>query len=240
MYFSHTRHLCLKHNLMMNKPLLFAFLWCAAATNLAAQTKWIAHRSHSGSDAHFHLVTADSPFEDDGSNFGKAPEPAFRSVELDSVIFLPDNMAVVITHEYYRTRVNGNKKHWNTLRDTVSNHPIFSAGYSLKEIKRRLKSEGYYQNPVNSVKFIKLKKSKKNISPKPPLQQKNEEPQQTPPQSQQKQDNRSAMLPANNFEQQAPPDLPVGWMIAGLACLACCTGLFSWLRSRNRGYEKLV
>lgn len=218
------------------------------AANLPAQTKWIAHKSHSGSDAHFRMIEPHSPFDDEGSDFGKAPEPMFKSVRLDTVIFISDSVVVLISSEYYRMRANDRKKLLGTSRDTVSHHPLFSAGYSLKEIKRRLKKEQEYENGATGIKFIGYKRPGKSKLPQPPLSQnKNKDkaqqqgPAPSPPKpEQQKQDNFSALIPAANYPQQPHSGFSSGLMISLIACFALLTGFVSWLRFRFRRYEKLV
>ena len=229
----------------MQKQILFVFLLSAAACQLPAQTKWIAHKSHSGSDAHFEMIAAHGPFDDEGSNYGKAPDPVFRSVTLDTVVFLSDSVVVLKSSEYYRTRANGRKNLWRTVRDTVGHHPLFSSGYSLKEIKRRLKEEGYYENPVSSIKFIAYKKAHKSVPPKAGKPKKDEtktvpaqhiQPQQEP----QKQDNFVPLVPPDNYPPPASSGFSTGLMVAILAILAAFSGLFSWLQLRLKRHEKLV
>jgi hypothetical protein len=124
---------------------------------LFAQTKLIAHKSHSGSDYTFKLAYEGGFFDMENSNLGMAPERTVRSASLDSLILISDSVAVMVTSEYCN-RQNSRKPNattkWRAGRDTVYNHPLFSKKYSIDYIRSTIKQQYYFQNPVDSVKFI--------------------------------------------------------------------------------------
>jgi hypothetical protein len=232
----------------MHLKILFLSLFLAFTANLLAQTRWIAHKSHSGSDAHLKMAATNDLF-DDGSNFGVAPEPQVMSSKLDSVIFLSDSVVVMVTSLHCQFRHNGDESLWQAGRDTVLRHPLFSVGLSLSEIKRRLKRDYYFKNPVDSIKFIGYRK-KQMMPPTPPQQPRepNQQQQATPPNQQQLPTAPNQQQP-NQEKRQDFPMMPgvgaspgsgfsTGWMLALIGCLALCTGFIFWLLQRFSGYAK--
>lgn len=168
---------------------LFFIIFFSFLTHFAvAQTKWIAHKSHSGNAENFGLITPGSAFEDDGSNFGRAPEPTVTMAQLDTVIRLSERVAVMITSEYCQERqIKTKKRLWSAGRDTVKNHPLFCNNYSVDEIKRRLKRDYYFKNDVNTIVFIgfSLSPNARPIIPQNPDQGQNQRQQQRQAQEQQ-------------------------------------------------------
>jgi hypothetical protein len=111
--------------------LSFALL---CSTFLFAQTKLIAHKSHSGSDRNFRIAYDAGFFDMDNSNFGMAPERTVRTASLDSLILISDTLAVMVTSEYCKRPISRKKDattKWREGRDTVRNHPLFSKRYSI-------------------------------------------------------------------------------------------------------------
>lgn len=93
------------------------------------------------------------------SNFGMAPQRFVRNSNLDSVILLSDNVAIMITSETcnwedYDGRDKSNKNLWSAGRDTVYDHPVFTTKNTLKSVKSTLKQEYYFANSIDSVVFI--------------------------------------------------------------------------------------
>lgn len=136
--------------------LLFLLLLYTAAP---AQTPRIAHKSHSGAAADYHRALAEGLFDIGYSNFGVAPTREVKNAQLDSVIFLSDSAAVMVTSEFC-TRVDrasgkplDNPRLWKAGRDTVIRHPLFSRQHALDSIRRVLKNEYNFQNPVENVIF---------------------------------------------------------------------------------------
>lgn len=224
---------------MSIKTLSIIVLLAVSAT-LPAQTKLIAHKSHSGSTAHFAMITANSLFDPEDSNFGQGPEPFVKTAQLDSVIFISDSVVVMVTSAYCQFRHDKSAgMKWQPGRDTVLHHPLFSAHFSLSEIKRRMKRDYYFRNPVDSVRFIGYDRVYPNTPPAvpPSNQPKNQPSPQAQPQ--QRQNDVFPILPDGNVEQP-PTGFPTGWIVVIIGCLAICTGLFSWLNHRVKGNEKLA
>ncbi len=100
------------------------------------------------------------------SNFGKAPIREVRSAMLDSVIYLTDTSAIMVTSDYclrngvytpvasqeMTTRNRGSL--WRAGRDTVYNHPLFSRKHALDSIRTAIKSEYYFKNDIDSTQFV--------------------------------------------------------------------------------------
>ncbi|MFT5777784.1 MAG: hypothetical protein ACI837_000732 [Crocinitomicaceae bacterium] len=131
-----------------------------------AQTDIIAFRSHSGNLSKF----TGSAHSIDGltTNFGMDPYRNVKTAALDTIRFLENGMAVMITSEYCREQnmFDDNDKvndcsprtaygHlWSAGIDTMDNHPLFKRVHSLDSIKEVLKSTYNFQNSIDSVVFI--------------------------------------------------------------------------------------
>ena len=120
------------------------------------QTKLIFHKSHSGSRNAF-AKTINGNY----SNFGMAPQRQVTTAVLDSVIYLTDTSAIMVTKECtflegYRQPVlkPGKENPWRPGRDTVYNHPLFSQKHALDSIRNAVKSEYYFKNDIDSTKFV--------------------------------------------------------------------------------------
>lgn len=93
------------------------------------------------------------------SNFGMAPQRMVRNSKLDTVILVSEKKAIMITSEYchfedYGGGDRSNGSLWNAGKDTVYDHPVFNSGKSVTEIKRTLKQEYFFANPIDSVVFL--------------------------------------------------------------------------------------
>lgn len=242
----------------------FIYIAIFALTNhfAIAQTKWIAHKSHSGSAENFGLITPGSAFEDDGSNFGRAPEPTVKTAQLDTVIRLSGCEAVMITSEYCQERrLKTEKRLWSAGRDTVKNHPLFCNNYSVDEIKRRLKRDYYFKNDVNSIVFIGFGKKPDNGQGQPKnngngqnqgqqqgqnqgQQQGQGQSQQQQPPSNKSQKNKAEMiLPPVSGDQFTPPSggqFPIRQVFLCLLVAAIAAGGISWYKNRNSAHEKMA
>ena len=143
------------------KTILISFLLLCAGTTFS-QTKLIFHKSHSGSSSSF-VKSINGNY----SNFGKAPIREVKNAMLDSVIFLTDTSAVMVTSEYCTrkgeyspaefegtTKTRNQGKLWRAGRDTVYNHPLFSRKHSLDSIKMVVATEYYFKNNIDNVWFV--------------------------------------------------------------------------------------
>lgn len=125
-----------------------------------AQTKKIAFKSHSGNTENFSFALENGLFDMDNSNFGHAPQREVVTAQLDSVIYVCDTMAILVTSKYCtpvkdqsKTRP-GKSGLWRAGRETVLFHPLFSQKHSLDSIRGVLAQQYYFKNSMDSVVFI--------------------------------------------------------------------------------------
>jgi hypothetical protein len=131
--------------------LLIAFLTTSTISH--AQTKKIAFKSHSGNMEEFHwALSGDNELE--YSNFGMAPEPLVKEARLDSIIFICDSVAVIVTSEYCRRNRSKRLSRWRAGSDTVTNHPVFSASLSDDSIRKILRTQYYFRGEIDSVQIV--------------------------------------------------------------------------------------
>lgn len=116
------------------------------------QTKLIYHKSHSGSNSTFSMALEREVFGLDRADFGMAPERTVRNAVLDSLIFISDSVAVMVTSERCVRRNKSTK--WKAGKDTVVNHPLFHKKNSLSYIKTNLGLYYFFANPVDSIVFV--------------------------------------------------------------------------------------
>lgn len=136
------------------KKLLIATVSTLLLSNLTiAQTKLIAHKSHSGKATTFKSSLNSNIFGAKNSNFGQAPERFITSAVLDSVIFVSKQKAIMITSSCWKNRIE-NSNAWIPGREEVYNHPLFSHQHSLDSIKAVLKTQYYFDNNIDDVVFI--------------------------------------------------------------------------------------
>lgn len=140
------------------KTLLSTICVCVLCTLGAvtgsAQTRLIAHKSHSGSEEYFGYVLQTRGFDLAHTSFGRAPERWVQNAQLDSVIKLSDTAAVMVTSLYCTDLSEDTTIRWRAGRDTVYHHPLFAKKRNLTDIKAQLQREYYFKNPVDSIRFI--------------------------------------------------------------------------------------
>ena len=138
--------------------LLSSLLFSLTVFTGYTQTKLIAHKSHSG--------VASTFFADGFDNFGRAPREFVMTSHLDSVIFVSDSVAVMVTSVCTRNQYNKaepkTEKQWRPGRDTVYNHPLFTQQNQLDSIKNVLDQNYHFTNPMDSAVFIGFD----NVKPK--------------------------------------------------------------------------
>ncbi len=154
---------------------LFLFLLSLLSVSLFSQTKKIAFKSHSGSNENFSIALENNLFDMENSNFGHAPQREVKTAQLDSVIFISDSVAIIVTSEYCtRTDRSSNKpidnpKLWKAGQEKVYNHPLFSRRHSLDSIKAVLKAQYSFNNEIEKTVFVgfdnKKRKYKSNFVP---------------------------------------------------------------------------
>ena len=128
------------------------------------QTKMIAFKSHSGNLSNFYSALKDPKMDLASHNLGMAPNPIVKTAQLDSVIFVSDSDAVMVTSEYCqknewydRGKKDGEpnpKKFWKAGKDTVINHPLFSHQHALDSIKAEMSNHYFWTNKMDSTVFI--------------------------------------------------------------------------------------
>jgi len=132
--------------------LLFAFV----SYNSLAQTKLIAHKSHSGKTSTFRTAIEGNLFGINNSNFGVISKAL---VKLDSVIYLGGNKVMMVKRNFYYTSnypdtiQMKDTKNWRITRNRVESDPIFSNIHSLSNIKKQLLQKKEYIN-INQTVFI--------------------------------------------------------------------------------------
>ena len=132
---------------------LFIIFTIFASFSTSAQTKLIAHKSHSGKAK----TLFSNPIGE--SNFGMAPERFVRNSKLDSVILISEKVAIMVTSEHCHSEdFNGRDKSrsnlWSAGKDTVYEHELFNSSKSVDEIRKTLKEDYFFANPIETVVFI--------------------------------------------------------------------------------------
>jgi hypothetical protein len=142
--------------------LLFTITFCQA------QTKVIAHKSHSGSTHTFKKAYQNNLFDINRSNFGL---PGNRNIfVLDTIIAVNDSVTVLKMRESnvcyaYGTKYTDLKKSdFKSKSVTLTNHDVFNKKNNITFIKEQRKNlyieEPYisFNNPIEKVVFIGFKK----------------------------------------------------------------------------------
>ena len=143
----------------MNK--ILTLIACFAFGTFNAQTKLIAYKSHSGNTEKFNETISKDLFNSNDSNLGHSPFYYVKNAQLDSVIFIDETKTVIVTSEYCKNLIIERKGNWNPGKDTLVNNPYFSIS-NLNNIKTELKNNFYFENPIDSVIFLKYNKEDKS------------------------------------------------------------------------------
>lgn len=120
----------------------------------SAQTKLIAHKSHSGKTSDFHKAMKYTHSDFVSSNFGMAPRPTIKYAQLDTLRYISDSMVIMTTSNYCINRYTDSSRLWSAGVDTLYNHPLFSKKNALDTIKKELKETYFFKNSVDSVVFM--------------------------------------------------------------------------------------
>lgn len=208
---------------------LFTLLLCLPVTLLMAQTKKIAFKSHSGSAENFSIALENELFDIENSNFGVAPSEMIRHAQLDSVIFVCDTVAIMVTSQYC-TRVLRHSKEqmgepflWKPGKAEVKNHPLFSKQHALDSIKQVIRTQYNFRNPVDKVVFIGYDNNKDQ------------------PCTAKKTDYVKGAI-GGIYRNDPPTDGTGGWIFVGILVASLLGGLLSWqwYRRRERKEQGLV
>lgn len=156
---------------MKYTTILFVAAIIGIGSTSYAQTKRIAFKSHSGNSEHFKQALSAALFENEGSNFGIAPERYVTFAHLDTVIFINDTTVELVTSHHsnfvddYRTSTHPNL--WKPGHETVVNHPVFNSEKTIEEMKEIVQKTYHFKNDISKVVFIGEPKAvKKNIKSK--------------------------------------------------------------------------
>jgi hypothetical protein len=148
---------------MKNTLILFLSLTYISSQ---AQTKLIAHKSHSGTNADFSTAFSNDLFDMDEDNLGMAPErfeikKKHLHPQLDSVIFVSEQKVILVTsnvctmEDVYSYKKQDTKNEvWSPGKEIAHNHPLFSKNHSLDSIKAVLKNSYGFENPIDNVVFV--------------------------------------------------------------------------------------
>jgi len=133
----------------------FFLLLLSISVAAGAQTKLIALKSHSGTASGTEWLT--SEFDDiTASDFGMYPEPTVKFAVLDSVIFVCDTLSIMVTSR--RCTLRGAQEATSTVwwvgRANAIRHPLFSRQHQLDSIRRVLKKNYNFRNPIEKVVFV--------------------------------------------------------------------------------------
>lgn len=136
-------------------PILFFFVCLNVLGN--AQTKLISHKSHSGNKTTFKKALEGNLFDMGISDFGQAPMRMVKNAVLDSLIFLSDTSAIMVTSEHCKVIDRGRTRSssvWKAGKDTLEYHPLFIKKHSLDSIKQVIELQYNFNNSVDSVVFV--------------------------------------------------------------------------------------
>lgn len=156
----------MKHNIL----LVLTFIGISSLA--MSQTKRIAFKSHSGNETNFKTALAVSLFENEGSNFGIAPQRYVTEAHLDTVIFINDTTVELVTshHSHFEDdfRNTSHPNLWKPGHETVVNHPVFNSDKTIEEMKEIVQKTYHFKNDISKVVFIGEPKAlRKNIKRKP-------------------------------------------------------------------------
>ncbi|MEY4521537.1 MAG: hypothetical protein RIT10_722 [Bacteroidota bacterium] len=155
----------MKHNIL----LVLTFIGISSLA--MSQTKRIAFKSHSGNETNFKTALAVSLFENEGSNFGIAPQRYVTEAHLDTVIFINDTTVELVTSHHSNFvddyRISTHPNLWKPGHETVVNHPVFNSDKTIEEMKEIVQKTYHFKNDISKVVFIgEPKVVKKNIKRK--------------------------------------------------------------------------
>ncbi len=193
-----------------------------AGVTVFSQTKRIAFKSHSGSNANFRMALDNNLFDMAGSDFGVAPQRTIKTAQLDSVIFVSDTMAILVTSQFctLTDRDNdkplGNPKLWKAGREFAYNHPLFSKRHSLDSIKQVIKKQYHFKNPVDKVVFIGFDNKK-------------------PKKKKRSKEQSEMLLPvADNSNDKNYPGMELALMLGGVVAVSLLLARLSYRKQRLR------
>ena len=140
---------------------VFIFLFaCFFSVTVYGQTKLIAFRSHSGSNAHFHTAVENSLFDIGNSNFGLTAENVIKIHKVE----LKSSRYIIVSYEsYWLYRPFNTIRYRSFKTDTLTKKDateLFSAGSidSLQAGLKRIKKYRYLHPIIDSTNYIGFEK----------------------------------------------------------------------------------
>lgn len=137
------------------KPIILLFSLALSSISIA-QTKLIAFKSHSGNMNDFYKLVKNRDIDMMPHNLGVGPTKIVHSAQLDSVIYVDDTTAVMITSVYCQDEYDPNRTAWmwNPGIDTITNNKVWNQD-DPEAIKKDLKKKHFnFRNNMDSVVFI--------------------------------------------------------------------------------------
>lgn len=200
-------------------------LLCGLVWGIAAQTRLIAYKSHSGKASLFAKTFTNEWFVADNSNFGQAPTRLVRFAELDSVVYINDTVAVMVTSKYCQYEDVDHKRLWKPGKDTVTHHPVFCKKLTIDSMRSILKKQYYFRNNMDSVKFVGYKN---------PVIQKPEQQQQ------QFNQNTNPLLPVVIKPEDPGNFPPFLWAILAVSAITSIFGALVYHQYRKIKYRYML
>jgi hypothetical protein len=205
-----------------------------------SQTKLIAYKSHSGSMHNFELAMMNPEMDLVNHNLGAAPEPIIRNSVIDSVIFVSDSQAVMVTSEYCRpnqwyyrsdTTKKDEKTIWSAGKDTVLNHPLFSHQHSLDSIKMVLNQNYYFRNDIQETVFIGYDNANSTFDPM--MDEDNDGINDN-------EDNEQYSAPLVTPPSDPSSGIGFGLILASFVLASILIGLMSWMLTKRKLQDAFV
>lgn len=206
---------------------LFIVLLVMISSNLLAQTKKIAFKSHSGNMNNFHIALENELFDTENANFGLPPD--VKTYQLDSVIYISETAAVLVRKEYSRPfhHPKDSARLQRVRKDTLRNDPLFSKKHALDSIRAILKTHGKYTNPVSDVVFIGYDNK---ITTKKKDKEKNKENEKVKNKESKVENN--TIIPfvstGDNNNNNSPFDIQLALILGTILFLSLLGGWLSW------------
>ncbi|MDZ4795585.1 MAG: hypothetical protein SGI83_15000 [Bacteroidota bacterium] len=203
---------------------LFIALFALISTNLLAQTKKIAFKSHSGKMGNFHIALENELFDTEEANFGLPPD--IKTYQLDSVIYISENVTVIVKKKYSRPfhhPKDSAKLQW-VKKDTLLNDPLFSKKHALDSIRTVLKTTGKYTNPVSNIVFMGYD-NKTSGKKKEKDKEKNKEKTKG---TVTEQHNIVPFVTTNDNDNNSPFDIKLALILGTILLVSLLGGWLSW------------
>ncbi len=151
----------------MIKCIFFTCFFCLLVLTIAAQTKSIAYKSHSGSAANFLKAMTTDPLLFNDAGFGLPSHKDYHFIR--KVIFLKPGDAVFVSSIYQGDFLTMRDTQFvRDMYDTLRNQPLFYNPHVLDSIKLVLKQRFKFDNSFDEADFIgfdnkvgKIKKEKR-------------------------------------------------------------------------------